>query len=188
MVKKRPDRSGYREVKTFAYLVSAAQCALDAARAQESGSFYMSMHAILASVHSVEAYLNHLGPRYFNDWDEPNSGLRAPKDKFEALRKKLQIEVKFYSSFYDEYLIGLDIRDDLVHGTTHNLKGKWVSNQHGVGSGAALKTEWEKRCNPKTAGRIFDGSTKLINVLGEACGEPQPYLSLGSGGSGPVKS
>ncbi len=55
----------YEEIRTFAYLHAAAAWALQQADSAKDRQMFASMHAILASVHCLEAFTNHLGPPIF---------------------------------------------------------------------------------------------------------------------------
>ena len=76
----------HEEVRTFAYLHSAADWAVEQAESTQDRQMFPSMHAILTSVHCIEAFTNHLGPRVFADrWDTKEANLATPRDKLRAL-------------------------------------------------------------------------------------------------------
>jgi hypothetical protein len=64
------------QIRTFAFLHYAAEWALKQAESATEDQIYPSMHAILASVHCLEAFTNHLGPHCFGDkWDTRKANL-----------------------------------------------------------------------------------------------------------------
>ena len=166
---KKKNVKGKRLVHTHAYLHHAAYWALERAEAKREGSFHFSMFAILGAIHAIEAYMNHLGQSRFSNWN--SRGLRSPKDKFKALRKNFRLETKSYESDYQRYLIGLVMRDKLVHGRTEYLKGEWSSELSENHMLDILSTNWEKLCNPKDARKIFEACERLIRTLARGAGE-----------------
>ena len=175
---KKKDVSGERTVRTYAYLDHAAYWALEKAETEQEGSFFSSMFAILGAVHAVEAYLNHLGRPLFPDWDKP--GLRTPREKFTALRTRYGLEPERYKKDYAAYLIGLDVRDDLVHGRTEWLAGEWSSQRAENRTMDVLKTNWEKRGNPREARKVFEACEGLMDALAKGSGDKaKPYNRFG---------
>ena len=92
----------YEEIRTFAYLHAAAAWALQQADSAKDRQMFASMHAILASVHCLEAFTNHLGPRYFGEeWDTREANLKAPREKLKALLDHFDIPVADVQADYD---------------------------------------------------------------------------------------
>ncbi len=173
------------DIRTFAYLHSAADWALEQAEASRDQSMFPSMHTILASVHSLEAFTNHIGPRYLGDrWDTKEAKLVAPKEKLRALLGELAIDLKNIQSDYDSYVLGLQIRKQLTHGRTHEIiKGKAPQKYEGSVVSPSLP-DWRRLCEPKTARRVFEAVTALLERLGEASGEGRLCWGTLGGGSG----
>lgn len=161
-----------QEIRTFAYLHSAAYWALEQAEKEVDEQMFPSMHAIFASVHCLEAFTNHIGPRYFGDrWDKREAKLQTPKDKLKALLTHFQISLKEVQIAYDTYFLGLHIRKELTHGRTHEIsRGGAIQTVAGSTTAASLPT-WHRRCEKTTARQVFDAVTSLLERLGEASGE-----------------
>ncbi len=183
MTKKNSVIWDHQEIRTFAYLHSAADWAVEQAQSVEEGQMFPSMHAILTSVHCMEAFTNHLGPSVFGeDWDKKEASLAAPKEKLRALLCHYRIEIADIQSEYNSYMIGLGIRKALTHGRTHEInRGK--THQMVEGSAvSATPPDWQKHCNPRTANRVFNAVTLIVERLGEASGEGKYcWAVLGSG-------
>lgn len=164
----------HQEIRTFAYLHSAAEWAVEQAEFASDRQMFPSMHAILASVHCLEAFTNHLGPRYFGcDWDTGEANLATPKEKLKALLRQYTIELKDVQSEYDSYMLGLGVRKELTHGRTHEVsKGKSPLFTEGSTISATLP-QWQRHCTAKTAKRVFEAVTRLIERLGKKSGEGQ---------------
>lgn len=175
------------QIRTFSYLHYAAEWALNQAESVTEDQIYPSMHAILASAHCLEAFTNHLGPRYFADkWDTREANLAAPKEKLRALFGKLQINVADVQTDYDSYMLAVRIRNALTHGRTHEISK--VNESQFVDGRIVTSTfpEWRKCCEPKNARRVFEAVTCLLKKLGEASGEGRDcadILALGYGWS-----
>jgi hypothetical protein len=165
--------SVHEEVRTFAYLHAAAGWALEQAESSRDCCMFPSIHAILASVHCLEAFANHLGPRYLGEvkWDKRAANLESPNEKIKALLDRLQIPLAEVQADYDSYMLGLRIRKTLTHGRTHEInkghipqlvEGSVVSSAH---------PEWHRLCAPKTARRVFEAVTALIDRMAESSGD-----------------
>ena len=59
-----------REFRAFAELSHAHWVILDNAKTKRDGWFYECLTANILAAFKVEAYLNHLGPLLFRDWEE----------------------------------------------------------------------------------------------------------------------
>lgn len=162
----------YEEIRTFAYLHSAAAWALDQAEAKHDCAMFPSMHAILASVHCLEAFANHLGPTYFEaKWDTKEAALATPREKLRALLAELRIDLTEVRSAYDTYVLALSIRKQLTHGRTHEVsRAKETQFVEGSTVSSSLPN-WHRHCEPKTARRVFEAVTLLVERMGEASGE-----------------
>lgn len=162
----------HQEVRTFAYLHSAADWAVEQAEAVSDRQMFPSMHAILASVHCLEAFTNHLGPRCFGDkWDTKEANLVSPKDKLKALLVHFRINLEDVRSDYDSYMLGLAIRKELTHGRTYEIsKGRTLQLIEGSTLTSSAPA-WQRHCEPTTARRVFEAVTCLLEQLGEASGE-----------------
>ena len=160
------------EIRTFAYLYSAADWALEQAEAAEDRQMFPSMHTILSSIHCLEAFANHLGPRYFGEkWDRKGSELSRPKEKLKALLEELGISLSEVQKEYDSYILGLNVRKQLTHGKTHESSDRGRSGFCPGSIVSKTRPDWEKQCEPKTARRVFEAVTMIIETLGEASGE-----------------
>ena len=175
------------QIRTFSFLYSAAGWALEQAELATEHQIYPSMHAILASVHCLEAFTNHLGPRYFGEkWDTREANLVTPKEKLRALFDKCQINVADadVKTAYDSYNLALGIRKELVHGRTHEISKK---NDSQVVDGRIVTStypEWRIHCKPTTAKRVFEAVTFLLEKLGEASDEGKYCYKLLEQGNG----
>jgi hypothetical protein len=173
------------QIRTFAFLHYAAEWALKQAESATEDQIYPSMHAILASVHCLEAFTNHLGPHCFGDkWDTRKANLATHKEKLRALFDFYKINVAEVQTAYDSYILALRIRKALTHGRTHEI---WKENDSQLVDGRIVTStypEWHKCCEPKTAQRVFEAVTLLLENLGEKSGEGRYCADLLAQGYG----
>ncbi|MDD5521601.1 MAG: hypothetical protein PHI84_12350 [Kiritimatiellae bacterium] len=167
-------------IHTYAYLYHAAKWVSEVPDKRENPLRYSSMLSILASAFSLEAYMNHLGPRYFPKWDK--DGLRSPNEKIDALMEKLKVDKVKHRSQFDSYMLALRIRESLVHGRTHEVhkKATYVFNPGSkIGS---TQPEWKRKSTKRDALMILNGVADLMHTLSKAAGdEPWPYHTFGKG-------
>ena len=183
--KKEKDMHWDKEqIRTFAFLHSAADWALEQAESATKKVF-PSMHAILASVHCLEAFTNHIGPCSFGvNWDTREANLHSPKEKLRSLFDKFKINIADVQGAYDAYMLALRIRKELTHGRTHEICKGMVSQFIDGREVTSTVPEWHKHCNPRTAKSIFDAVTDLLEELGHASGEGRYCWKLLAQGNG----
>ncbi|MDA3925767.1 MAG: hypothetical protein PF904_13800 [Kiritimatiellae bacterium] len=206
------------QINTYGHLLEAARWALSCAAPQHEApedfnagnvAYYSSMHTILASVFFLEAYMNHVGPRFFGDkWDNnptnwppgdlqqeahrqpkrwEKKGLRKTKDKLKGLIEELKLDIRCENPEYLSFILAMQIRDQLVHGRTYEICDPKLSRIKG-NRVVEVHPEWEKHCNPEMARQIFAAAESIADKIAKACGEERVcYQQLGNG-SGWVSS
>lgn len=173
----------YREIRTYAYLHSSADWAVEQAEAAEDREMFPSMHALLASIFSLEAFLNHIGPKYFPEtWNVKGSGLQSPTEKLGSILSRLGIEKSTLQKEYDDFALVVRVRDDLVHGRTSEVSQDKQLQMRPGSRLHSVEPEWLRVSTPKVARRVFESITRLIECIGDASGEGR--LCWGKMGSG----
>src|SRR5262245_14488810 len=76
-----------REVITYTELWHTSWCLLEKGQKQELGSFHQFMGSLVFTAFTLEAYLNHVGPKVFDDWDTHER--LGPREKLDAIAKKI---------------------------------------------------------------------------------------------------
>lgn len=185
MAKEQPPvfRTEWEQIRTFSYLHSAAEWAVETAEGSRDKEMFPSMLAILATAAFIEAFMNHLGPCFFNDkWDSTKANLRDPSDKVKALLAHLSISVSSVRPSYDAFSLCLRMRNSIVHGRTHEVSR---TGQPRRSPGAVLskaKPEWLRLCTPKKARHLLSKAEHLVEVMAESAGISRLcYMMLGSG-------
>lgn len=170
-----------REIRIYAYLYCAACHSLENAKNIESGSFYQIMLSIVFSAFSLEAYLNHVGERKVEFWEEIEK--ITPMQKLKVLYSCLGM--KFDSSRRPIQTVNqiFKFRNFMAHGRTENIEGTGVMKTESPEPAQNLvETEWEKFCNIKEAARAIEDVKEIIESLCEEAGlEKDPLGSLGTG-------
>ena len=172
---------------TYVYLFQAARWAIEQAESGKELSDYPSMHSILASVHCIEAFLNTLGPQYFGTkWDTP--GYNTPKEKIRAVLSHFGLKPADIQQQYDRYMLAIQIRDELVHGRTHEISRQTAKIQREIGS-VQTNTDplWLRHCHVKPARLIYDDIIYLIEYFLEKSGQSKYRLEFFSYGDGWIK-
>ena len=59
-----------RDVNTYALLWHTSWCLLEIGKNQSEGSFHQFLGSLAFTAFTLEAYLNHIGPKLFKTWDD----------------------------------------------------------------------------------------------------------------------
>lgn len=178
--------SGRREVRSYAYLFSAARMQLELAEGQEAGCFYTSMGCLVFSAFFVEAYVNHAGPKHVPEWPTTRQEERrryfTPWKKLKLLLSHSQFNQNTSQRPFSSYRRLLGFRDSVAHARTEVL----------THSGRLLRSEelwanfpqasWEKLCNPKDARQYFKDAEAIVRALASVL-EPgtNPFMVMSTG-------
>jgi len=147
----------------------------------KAGERYQRLEIITAQLMcalTMEAILNILGKRLFQDWEEIERGL-SHKKKLQKIAKHLKIDLGSGSFQLLPEIFGL--RDHLVHAkpSLHftNVFHQSATDENGfpiIESVPELLTDWEKFCNIGTAERWRKAVERMSSILSEAARCPDP--------------
>lgn len=170
-----------REVRTYAYLFFAAKHSLDNAKNIKEGSFYQIMSSIVFSAFTLEAYINHVGEKKIEFWEEIEK--ITPMQKLKVLYSIHDINYDSSTRPIQTIKQLFKFRNFMAHGRTENIKGKGTLKKEKPDPGENLvDTEWEKFCNEKEAERAIEDVREIVETLSERAGLGKaPLISLGSG-------
>lgn len=137
-----------RSVHTYAELWHASSCVLNSGVEQPSGSSWQFLSSIVLTAFAFEAYLNHVGPRTIECWEQLER--LPPWSKFELLCETL--DVKFPDGLGERPLQTivklLDFRNTIAHGRSLEIKTKPVlrdaNEQLDTHLGERPLAEWER--------------------------------------------
>ncbi|AAK23689.1 hypothetical protein [Caulobacter vibrioides] len=124
-----PDERGFayvdheREVNTYAHLWHASRCVLEKGLDDRKGSAWQFLGSIVLSVFSFEAYMNHVGHAYIENWDDLER-LR-PMEKLRHLCLTFKIDLGAKGERPLQTINDLiKLRNELAHGRSITLKPK----------------------------------------------------------------
>lgn len=168
---------GSRTLNTFVVLAIAADEALAHAEADEDGSPYDSLLCIIASVFSFEAFLNHMGGRLSPTWEADQESLPI-KGKLSFVADATETNLDHNSDEYQLVTRAIKFRDFWAHGKTITVERPF-SRRKNMRPIHALKTEWERMCNPRVAGAVKAAVESYIRQLWSAAGyDRDPFSSM----------
>lgn len=164
-----------RPVHTYAELWHASHCVLQAGIANPVGSSWQFLSSTVLTAFTFEAYLNHIGPIVFSDWESKE---RFPLwSKFKHLRKALGVTFPNGKGARPLQTIEalFSFRDSLAHGRSVELASETVQSiaefekDHSDLVGSQLRTEWEEFIQtPAFAELVREDVEAVIRALHEA--------------------
>jgi hypothetical protein len=160
---------GERTVHTFDFLREAAARLLAQAEEIKVGAFYPSMMSMVATAFFLEASLNHVGLRLFDDWQTTERSLN-PGEKLAKIASKLGLELDWSRRPHQTFAKLFKRRDALAHGKTETVRARFRANSDLVPPNERLRTRWERACKPSEARRCFDDAVAIAQRLFERAG------------------
>lgn len=150
-----------RPVHTYAELWHASQCVLQAGLKNPEGSAWQFLSSAIITAFTFEAYLNHIGPTIFDDWERRE---RFPLwSKFKDIRQALG--VKFHNGKGTRPLKTIDelfkFRDSLAHGRSLELSIEKYQSVHEFEKEQSKLTE----SYPRTAWEELVGTSTFAELV-----------------------
>lgn len=178
-----PIRSGTRTHFTHAYLFRGASDALERSQAEEPGSFYQAMLAVLATAFAAEAYLNYMGPLVAPNWTDDDERLE-PNKKLKRVARAAGYELDTNSGEYRDFNRLFRARNLLVHGRKETVHAAWDPAVEGISGADSLATQWMMECNPVRAAKLLNSARALIVAIHRASGRfLDPFMTMAEGES-----
>ncbi|MCK5911731.1 MAG: hypothetical protein KAG62_17455 [Caulobacter sp.] len=125
----QPDERGYayvdheREVNTYAHLWHASRCVLEKGLSERKGCAWQFLSSLVLSMFAFEAYMNHVGDAYIENWDDLER--RRPMEKLRHLCLTFKIDLGAKGERPLQTLNDLiKLRNELAHGHSVTLKPK----------------------------------------------------------------
>ncbi|XYI00066.1 hypothetical protein ACMHYB_10045 [Sorangium sp. So ce1128] len=164
---------GKRVTHTFADIARAARWLVESAESvterQERGAFYPSMMAIVATAFMVEAALNHLGIRLFDDWLVIERKL-GPEKKMRKILERLAMRPNWSATPYKGIHALWEYRNALAHGKTETVEGNFEADEGQEHKTTALRPAWTEACAPDQARKLFSDASDVVAELFEKAG------------------
>jgi len=149
----------------------------------KAGERYQQLEVIsvqLMCALTMEAVLNHIGKKLFEDWEKVERKL-SPKDKLIMVAKHSELEIDLGSRPFQFLPEIFRFRDSLVHAkSSKHFANKIHENnidENGfpiIQSIDELSTDWEKLCSIETAKKWRKAVDNISSILSEAakCDDP----------------
>lgn len=163
-----------------AYLKKGAEHLLRLAEKCEEGRTYTSMMSIVATAFFLEAYLNHLGSKRVNSWNEYERC--TPEAKLLLLCKELKIKPDWGKRPYQSFRKSISFRNRMAHGKTMTEEDNMKRRLGHITSSDTLSASWTKDCTPRVARRVFEDGVKIAEQLHRGARLPgTPFGMMGEG-------
>lgn len=178
---------GTREVRTFVDLNHGADILLMKTEEERKGSYYTTMSSILLRAFTFEAYLNHLGSRTIEYWEEIEP--IKVMDKYSVLCKKFGISPDYSRSPFQSIRALFKFRNSIAHGKSVVLSETKEVSSSSDPYDHHPKAHWEEYCTHQNAVRVGKDVIAVIEQLHEAAGLGNyPFMQAVSFGSVTLKS
>ncbi|MCB2184584.1 MAG: hypothetical protein KQH63_21380 [Desulfobulbaceae bacterium] len=158
-----------REVKTYAEMWRTSDCLLQKGLGNPEGSFHQFMASLVFTAFTLEAYLNHIGPKVFKCWDDLER--LGPKEKLNVISEQLGVNIDYGKRPWQVMQQLFGFRNDIAHGKSIVVKTcdsiplhKHCDEQFGQ----LVRTKWEKYCTQNNAVRAREDVEEIVNLLYEA--------------------
>jgi len=164
--------SKQRTVQTYAELWHASNCVLETGLANKAGCSYQFLSSALLSAFSLEAYLNHVGAKTFDQWDEHDR--LSPVDKLELVAAHLGVIFPNGKGGRPLQTITklFKFRNTIAHGRTQELSPEPVrltTRNYQKAYDAELMADWERLIQTSQfATRVLEDVKCVIGRIHEA--------------------
>lgn len=158
-----------REVKTYAEMWHTSACLLKKGQEDQKGSNHQWMGSLVFTAFTLEAYLNHIGPKVIKCWGDIER--LGPHEKLSIIAEMLKVDIKYGKRPWQVMKQLFGFRNDLAHGKSKVLNSnvtmplKKYSDRR---LGEPIKTEWEKYCTLENAQRAREDVEKIVHELYKA--------------------
>jgi hypothetical protein len=168
-----------RHVITYAELWYTCLNLLKRGQENEEGSYYMFMGSVVFAAFSLEAYLNHLGPKVFRCWG-PLDRL-GPKEKLDVIAEKIDLPIDYGKRPWGIVKELVGFRNSIAHGRSDMLA---VTNPVSISEYTnymreLMETNWEKLCTRRHAERAHKDVEAIVKALHAKAGIKDEYPFAG---------
>jgi hypothetical protein len=157
-----------RPVHSYAELWHASYCVLNVGLNNPAGCAWQFLSSTVLTAFTFEAYLNHIGPRVLNDWEEKE---KLPLwSKFKHLRKALDVQFPQGKGARPLKTIAelFSFRNTLAHGRSCELTSEEhisvieFEKQHSDLVESQLHTDWETRIRTSAFAQLVRDDVEIV--------------------------
>jgi hypothetical protein len=165
-----------REVKTYAEMWHTSRCLLEKGLEDPKGSFHQFMASLVFTAFTLEAYLNHIGPKVFRCWEDLER--LGPREKLNVIAERFQVDINYGKRPWQVMGQLFGFRNDIAHGKSEVVKISSVVPIHKHSDdrvGDFARTGWEKYCTGENARKAREDVEKIVHAIYEAGGFEHDY-------------
>ena len=162
----------------FAYLRQAAWNAFETAQSVSEGSNFHRISAVLFSVLTIEAHLNHVAELTISDWNTIERTL-SWGDKFARVSQELNLPIDKSRRPVQTVIQVFRFRDKLVHGKTHSEDLKYKYREGRSSREDELDPDWLRQYwSDDAVKRVLDDVEQVLECFHTAAGLEKHTLTL----------
>jgi hypothetical protein len=163
--KRRVKINKERQVITYAELWHTSWSLLKQGQDQEKGSIHQFMGSLVFTAFSFEAYLNHIGPRVFRNWEALER--LGPKEKLDIIAEKIGLPVEYGKRPWGIMKELFGFRNEIAHGKSIKVAEEQIVplSMEDVCMRGFAKTEWERFCTRQNAERARKNVEEMVKAL-----------------------
>ena len=152
-----------REVKTYAEMWHTSHCLLEKGQEDTKGCHHQFMGSLVFTAFTLEAYLNHIGPKVFKCWE--NMERLGPQEKLNIIADKLKVNINYGLRPWQVMKQLFGFRNDIAHGKSKVMNTNDVMHLQKFSDeqiGELIQTKWEKYCTLQNAKNIVDPKNETV--------------------------
>jgi hypothetical protein len=158
-----------RDVYTYAEMWHTSSCLLKKGIDNREGSYHQFMASLVFTAFTLEAYLNHIGPKLFQCWTDLER--LGPREKLNVISEHLGVKVSNGHRPWQIIKKLFGFRNDIAHGKSVVVQSEEVIplDKHNDELFRELvKPDWENFCTEENAQKAREDVGKIIHLLYEA--------------------
>jgi hypothetical protein len=172
-----------RPVNTYAELLHGSRILIERGQVELRGSKWLWMASLTLTAFSLEAYLNHIGPKIFQTWQDSLEKTLSPEGKLELICEVLKIDMPKDKRPRQTVTELIRFRNHIAHGKSVIIE---KSTDHDVDQyldeflGKRPVAVWEEYCTERNALRAFDDVKEILKMIHDKANpENDPLFSMG---------
>jgi hypothetical protein len=155
-----------REVRTYAEIWHTSRCLLIKGQEQPKGSHHQFMASLVFTAFTLEAYLNHVGHKLFQCWNDLER--LGPNEKLHLIAEHIGLEIQKDRRPWQVMKDLFGFRNDIAHGKSVKLISKVIvslDEYREEDIPENIPTKWEKYCNQRNAERAREDVEGIILAI-----------------------
>ena len=157
-----------REVYTYVEMWTTSRYLLEKGQQEQRASTHQFRASLAFTAFTMEAYLNHVGQRLFECWDDLER--LGPKEKLNLIAEHLGVAVNFGERPWQIMKDLFSFRNDIAHGKSQRLTPpvKITSFEEHMSTWSFYRTRWEEFGTQDNAEKARANVERIVHVLYEA--------------------